>query len=77
MAQPTVRMASRHLWTPAQEELLALGMLRFGYHYAVIQALLLPSMTPHQMRILVRHRTATDAGPSLIKVRSPFEALEP
>ena len=68
--QSTVRMAVRHFWTPGQEELLALGMLRYGYHYSVIQALLLPSMTPHQMRILVRNRTAADTGPSLIKVRS-------
>ena len=47
---------------------MALGMLRYGYHYTIIQALLLPSMTTDQMKSLIKHRIAPKAGPNLIRV---------
>ena len=67
-AQATVGFKARQLWTPGMEELMALGMLRFGYRFPVMNALLLPSVTPAQMRQLIQYRTAAGAPDNVVKV---------
>ena len=54
-------------WTPAEEELLALGMLRAGTRYPAIAALLLPPFAADELAAQVQRRSMQKSS-SLVKV---------
>ena len=56
-------------WTPAEEQLLALGMLRAGTRFPAIAALLLPPFTGDEVAAQVQRR-AGQKGHNLVKVRA-------
>ena len=63
-------------WTPAEEELLALGMLRAGTQFPAIAALLLPPFTPDELAAHVQRRCGQKNN-NLVKVCAPYALHNP
>ncbi|KFM27069.1 Myb-like protein O [Auxenochlorella protothecoides] len=65
---PDYMVTSQMIFSPAEDELLALGILRFGYDWERIVAELLPNKTPSQLFHRKKNQTTGSARPNSIKV---------
>ncbi|KAL6776707.1 DIV39 [Auxenochlorella protothecoides x Auxenochlorella symbiontica] len=64
---PDYMVTSQMIFSPAEDELLALGILRFGYDWERIVAELLPTKTPSQLFHRKKNQTTSSARPNSIK----------
>ena len=69
VAQTFVAPLGGPRWTPAEEELLALGMLRAGTRYETIAALLLPPFPAAELAAQVQRRCGQRTN-NLVKVQT-------
>ncbi|MCO5609482.1 hypothetical protein L7F22_063709 [Adiantum nelumboides] len=64
---PPAALAKRLLFTEAEDELLAMGLMRYNTNWEKIQQLLLPSKTTHQIFVRQKNRSTTRAPENSIK----------
>lgn len=64
---PPAALAKRLLFTEAEDELLAMGLMRYNTNWDKIQQLLLPSKTTHQIFVRQKNRSTTKAPENSIK----------
>ncbi|KAI5073213.1 hypothetical protein GOP47_0011226 [Adiantum capillus-veneris] len=64
---PPAALAKRLLFTEAEDELLAMGLMRYNTNWEKIQQLLLPSKTTHQIFVRQKNRSTARAPENSIK----------
>ncbi|KAH7441467.1 hypothetical protein KP509_03G039200 [Ceratopteris richardii] len=64
---PPAALAKRLLFTEAEDELLAMGLMRYNTNWDTIQQLLLPPKTTHQIFVRQKNRSTSRAPENSIK----------